>query len=136
MTAVSYRDSRTDSIHHFSPISENQQKVTACPTAITNRTSGDSLRRIERLACLGITGAMRTAPTNITVAMRTAPTNAVEALICLSPMDLVVLSDARSAAHRLWILGCWSYLHPSRGHSSILMRLQQSNPIFNVGWKL
>ena len=27
----------------------------------------------------------------------------------------------------------WSYLHPNRGHSSILMWLQQSDPIFNMG---
>ena len=71
---------------------------------------------------LGITGAKCT---NIT--------NAVEALICLPTLDLVVQSEVRSAAHRLWSLGCWSYLHPNRGHSSILMRLQQSGPIFNMG---
>ena len=35
--------------------------------------------------------------------------------------------------HRLWSLGSWSYLHPNQGHSSILMRLQQSDPIFNMG---
>ena len=45
---------------------------------------------VQRLACLGITGAMRT-----------TPSNAVEALICLPPLDLVVQSEARSAAHRL-----------------------------------
>ena len=33
------------------------------------------------------------------------------------------------AAHRLWSLWCWSYLHPNWGHSSILRRLQQSDPI-------
>jgi len=70
------------------------------------------LSRVQRLACLGITGAMCT-----------TPTNAVEALICLPPLDLVVQSEARSAAHRPWSLGCWSYLHPNRGHSNILMRL-------------
>ena len=48
-------------------------------------------------------------------------------------LDLVVQSEARSAAHQLWSLGCWSYLHPNRGHSSILMRLQKSDPIFNMG---
>jgi len=64
--------------------------------------------------------------------MRTTPTNAVEALICLPSMDLVVQSEARSAAHRLWSLECWSYLHPTRGHSSILMQLHQSDPIFNM----
>ena len=122
MTAVSYRDSRTDSIHRFPPISENQQKVTAGPTAITNWTPGGSLSRIQRLACLGITGAVRY-----------ASTNAVEAFICLPPLDLVLLSEESSDAHRLWILGCWSYLHPSRGHSSILMWPEQSDPIFNMG---
>jgi len=80
------------------------------------------LRRVQRLACLGITGAMRT-----------TPTNSVEALICLPPLELVVQSEARSAAHRLWSLGCWSYLHPNREHSNILMRLQQLDPIYNMG---
>ena len=107
VTAVCYRDSRTHSIHRFSPISENQQKVTAGPTAITNRTSGGSLSRIQKLARLGITRALRT-----------TPTSAVEALICLPPLELVVLSEVRSAVHRLWILGCWFYLHPSTGQSS------------------
>ena len=49
------------------------------------------------------------------------------------PLDLVVQIEAGSAAHQLWSLGCWSYLHPNRGHSSILMQLQQSDPIFNMG---
>jgi hypothetical protein len=44
----------------------------------------------------------------------------------------VLQSEARSAAHRLWSLEGWSYLHPSRGHSSILMQLQQSDPIFEM----
>ena len=52
------------------------------------------LSRVQRLACLGITGAMGT-----------TPTNAVEALICLPLLELVVQSEARSAAHRLWSLG-------------------------------
>jgi hypothetical protein len=80
------------------------------------------LSRIQRLACLGIKGAMHT-----------TPTRAMKALICLPSWELVVQSEVRLAAHRLWSLGCWSYLHPSRGHSSILMRLQQSDPIFSMG---
>jgi len=80
------------------------------------------LSRIQRLVCLGITGAMRT-----------TPANAVEAIICLPPLDLVVQREERPAAHRLWSLGGWSYLHPNQGHSSILMQLQQSGPIFNIG---
>jgi hypothetical protein len=65
--------------------------------------------------------------------MCTTPTNAVEALICLPPLDSVVQSDSRSAEHRLWSLGGWSHLHPNPGHSSILMRLQRSDPTFNMG---
>ena len=80
------------------------------------------LSRIQRLACLGVTGAMHT-----------TPTNAVEAFICLPSLELVVQSEVRSAALQLWSLGCWSYLHPIRGHSSILMRIQQSDTIFNMG---
>jgi hypothetical protein len=64
--------------------------------------------------------------------MRTTPTGAIEALLCLLPLELVVLGDARSAAHRLWSLGCWLYLHPNRGHSSVLTRLQQSDPNFSM----
>jgi hypothetical protein len=78
--------------------------------------------QIQRLACLGITGAMRT-----------TPTRAMEALIGLPPLELVVQREARSAAHRLWSLGCWSHLHPNRGHSSILIWIQQANPIFKIG---
>ena len=89
-----------------------------CQTASAKK----KLSRVQRLACLGITEAMRT-----------TPTNAVEAFICLPSLELVVQSEARSAAHCLWSLGSWSYLHPSRGHSSVLMWLQQSDPIFNMG---
>ena len=70
---------------------------------------GCQTARIQRLACLGITGAMDTTSTSV-----------VEALICLPPLDLVVQSEARSTAHHLWSLGCRSYLHPNRGHCSIL----------------
>jgi hypothetical protein len=83
-----------------------------CQTASAKK----KLSRIQRLACLGTTGAMCT-----------TPTNAVEALICLLPLELVVQSEARSAAHCLWSLGIWSYLHSNR------MWLQQSDPIFNMG---
>jgi len=77
--------------------------------------------KIQRLVWLGIKGAIRT-----------TPTGAMEVLTSLPALDLVVQGEARSAAHRLWSLGCWSYLHPNRGHSSILMRLQKSDPIFNM----
>ena len=89
-----------------------------CQTANAKK----KLSRIQRLTCLGITGAMHT-----------TPTSAVKVLICLPPLELVVQSEVRSAAHHLWSLGCWSHLHPNRGCSSILMWLQQSDPVFSMG---
>jgi hypothetical protein len=76
------------------------------------------LGTIQRFACLGITGVMRT-----------TPTNAMEALVGLPPLDLVVQVEAKASVHRLW---SWSYLHPNSGHSRILVWLQQSDPIFNM----
>ena len=78
------------------------------------------LSQVQRLAFLGITGVIRT-----------TPTGAMEALIGLPPLELVIEGEARLAAHRLWSLGCWSYLRPQRGHSCILTRFQKSDPIFN-----
>ena len=53
MTAVSYRDSRTDSFHRFSPVFEIQQKATAGPTAITNWTFREIFSKISTaLACV------------------------------------------------------------------------------------
>ena len=80
------------------------------------------LSRIQRLARLGITGPICT-----------TPTGAMEAFTGHLPLDLVIQSEARSAAHRSWSLVCWSYLHPSQGHSCLLTRLQKSDPIFNMG---
>jgi ribonuclease HI len=64
--------------------------------------------------------------------MRTTPTNAMEALVGLPPLDLVVQGEARASAHRLWSLGSWSHLHPNSCHSTILVQLHQSDPIFNM----
>ena len=71
------------------------------------------LSRVQRLACLGLTGAMCT---TLTITMA--------ALIGLPPLELLVQNDPRLATHCLWSLRCWSYLHPSQGHCSILIRLQ------------
>ena len=73
---------------------------------------------VQRLACSGILGAIRA-----------TLTSAMEALVGLPLLDLVIQGVARSAAHRLWSLGCWSYLHPQQGHSCILTQLQKSDPL-------
>ena len=100
-------------VRHFC----NLGMMIGCQTANSER----KLNRIQGLACLWIKGAMRTIPTNV-----------VEVFICFPLLDLVVQSEARSVAHRLRSKGCWSYLHPNRGHRSVLIRLQQSDPIFNM----
>jgi hypothetical protein len=62
-----------------------------CQTASANK----KLSRIQRLARLGITGAVCT-----------TPTRAMEVLICLPPLELVLQSEARMAVHHLWSQGC------------------------------
>jgi hypothetical protein len=61
-----------------------------CWPGFQTASAKKKLSRIQRLACLGITGAVRT-----------TPTPAMKANICLSPLDLVVQSEARMAAHSL-----------------------------------
>jgi hypothetical protein len=52
------------------------------------------LNKVQRLACLRITGALRT-----------TPIGAMEALAGLPPLDLLIHGEASSAAHRLWSWG-------------------------------
>jgi hypothetical protein len=61
------------------------------------------LSRVQRLTCLGITGAIHT-----------IPTSAMGALAGLPLLELVIQGEARSAAHCLWSMGCWSYLPPKK----------------------
>jgi hypothetical protein len=63
-----------------------------CQTASTK----NKVSKVQILACLGITGAFLT-----------TPTGGMEALVGLPPLDLIQGKE-RSAAHRLWSLGCWS----------------------------
>ena len=41
--------------------------------------------------------------------------------------------QGKSAVHRLWSLGCWSYLLSIGGHSVVLMHIQRSDDIFSMG---
>jgi len=60
------------------------------------------LSRIQRLACLVIKGAMHT-----------TAAGAMDAPTCPPPLNVVVEGEARSTAHQLWSMGCWSQLHPN-----------------------
>ena len=71
--------------------------VTETETATAKR----KLSKVQRLACLGKAGAIRK-----------TSTSAMKAFLGLPPLNLVIQGEARSAAHRIWSLGFWSYLHP------------------------
>jgi hypothetical protein len=57
------------------------------------KTQKTQLSRIQRMACLAITGAMKT-----------TPTAAMELLLYLTPLDLLIMAEARMALYRLHIL--------------------------------
>jgi len=57
------------------------------------KTTKTQLGRIQRMACLAITEAMKS-----------TPTAAMEILLNLTPLDLVILAEARMALYRLHIL--------------------------------
>jgi len=57
------------------------------------KTTKIQLCRIQKMACLAITGAMRS-----------TPTAATEVLLDLTPLDLLIMAEARMAFYRLQIL--------------------------------
>jgi len=61
-----------------------------------------------------------------------APIGVMGTFTGLPLLDLVIQGEARLAAHCLWSLGYWTYLHPVKDHC-ILTRLQLSDPIFSIG---
>jgi hypothetical protein len=60
---------------------------------VMQKTTKMQLGKIQRIACLAITGAMKL-----------TPTAAMEILLNLTPLDLVILAETRMALYRLHIL--------------------------------
>ena len=60
---------------------------------VMQKTTKIQLGRIQRMACLAITGAMKS-----------TPTAAMEVLLNLTLLDLLILAEARMALYRLHIL--------------------------------
>jgi len=60
---------------------------------VTHKITKIQLGRIQRMACLAITGAMKS-----------NPTAAMEMLLNLTPLDLLIMAEARMALYRLNIL--------------------------------
>jgi hypothetical protein len=72
------------------------------------KISQAKLSKLQRLACLGVTGAMRT-----------APTAAIEVFLGLPPLHLKIAAEARAGIYRL---GCNEQWRPKSlwyGHTSI-----------------
>jgi len=58
------------------------------------KTTKIQLGRIQRMACLAITGATKS-----------NPTAAIQVLLNLTPLDLLVMAGARMALYRLHVRG-------------------------------
>lgn len=67
-------------------------------------TTKKKLSKLQRSACLMITGAFRT-----------TPTAAMEALLCLTPLDITIKWRAGMAFLRLWRGGQWCYENSRHG---------------------
>lgn len=65
------------------------------------------LSKVQRLACMGITGAIRT-----------APTAAIEVLLGLPPLQIVIEAEARLGLYRLVCNGLWNHKRISYGHTN------------------
>ncbi len=81
----------------------------------------DRLRRIQRMACLAISGAMRT-----------TPTAAMELMLDLVPLDLYVQGLAMTSAHRLMTTGNWRCRRGVNGHSGIRELIMHQIPTLEL----
>jgi hypothetical protein len=62
---------------------------------VRNKVSKMELNKLQKLACLAITGAMRT-----------TPTAAMVVLLVLPPLHVIIEAEAQTAIYRL-ICNCW-----------------------------
>jgi hypothetical protein len=74
------------------------------------------LSHLQRMACLRITGGMRS-----------TPTSALEVMLMLMPSHLFIKEEARQAANRL--LGNGYSNMPNFGHSEVLIRMTDETPL-------
>jgi len=76
---------------------------------VNQETAKKKLEKVQRLACIGITGAFRT-----------TPTKAIEALLGLLPLDLFIKKTAAAAALRMHRNATWHIYGDAVGHRKIL----------------
>ncbi|KAJ8946157.1 hypothetical protein NQ318_004408 [Aromia moschata] len=87
------------------------------PGTRTNKAR-KQLDKVQRLACLGITSAMRT-----------APSRAIEVLTGLPPLHLVIEHEAIRSAYRLNGLGHWIGEEQTTGHATIWNKATKNCPV-------
>ena len=69
-------------------------------------TYREELSKLQRTACLAITGAFKT-----------TPTAAMEKILDLTPLHIVIETEARLSLHRLAINGLWDSSKPRTRHT-------------------
>ena len=84
------------------------------------KTAQMALGRLQRLACLCISGAMRT-----------TPTAAMEVILGLPPLNIFIEGEAMSACQRLIRTGLWKSRGAVIGHRRIKGQLEAEMPTFH-----
>ena len=77
----------------------------------------NQLNHLQRMCCLGVTGAMTT-----------TPTAALEAILNILPLHILAEKIARAASYKLAVTGEW-YTNNNSGHSTVWMRQTQEEPL-------
>jgi hypothetical protein len=88
---------------------------------VKSKTNRAELSKLRRLACLGITGAMTTAPT-ITI----------EVLLGLLPLHLQLEAGARAGIYRLYGSDQWKPKSKENGHAYV-SQVMKEEPILQMG---
>jgi hypothetical protein len=84
-------------------------------------TSRAELSKLQRMTCLGITGAMRT-----------APTAAIEVLLGLPPLHLQLEAEARAEIYRFHCSEQWKPKSKGFGHAYMTQDMERE-PILQTG---
>jgi hypothetical protein len=84
-------------------------------------TSKAELSKLQRMACLGITGAIRT-----------VPTTAIEVLLGLPPLHLQLEAEARAGIYRLHCGEQWKPKSKGFGHVYMTQDMEKE-PILQMG---
>lgn len=77
------------------------------------------LSHLQRMACLSMTGTMRS-----------TPTAGLEAILCMAPLHILCEGQARKTALRLNLENSWNSRHENVGHSTLWLDMVKQNRNF------